>query len=247
MHGDPYLKDYAVKLEENQTDILNLISKLKQRVDSIKDRKEFKKLYKQVINLIELIRECDLFKIVMMNSLEREIKRSLPTFDDSDSKFTKTDVSDAERAKIEQNVNDGLNRLNNKSIDSHAARIKNLEDTISQLNEENQKIKEKYEEDFKKNEQKWEKKMKEKEREYQEEVKDKITEYVKRQRIVDTEVFSLEQQIIVLKENIEDLEKDKKMMCSYSSFNISKISSVLGINESFQGKSLINNTAQINL
>ena len=78
---DPYLVDFVQTLEESQRDIMKLINALKERFESCDDRKEFKSLNTQVINLIDIIRESDLFKIAMMNTLEREIKRSFTAAD----------------------------------------------------------------------------------------------------------------------------------------------------------------------
>ena len=213
---DPYLVDFVQTLEESQRDIMKVINALKERFQSCDDRKEFKSLNTQVINLIDIIRESDLFKIAMMNTLEREIKRSFTAADTSLKFKNKKRVSKAKKAKLTKDVNDCFTVVNNKHIEHYKNKILSLEDDLKSLREENKIIKEKYEEEFKKNQQKWEQEMKAKEEEYEQIANEKINEYVRKQKIVDTGIQELEEQIMNLNDQNQDLERDKEKICNFT-------------------------------
>ena len=133
--------------------------------------------------MINIIRESDLFQIIMMNTLEREIKRSFADNQEPPPNRKKRKVTNVMKAKLKKDVNDGFTKINKKNIDSYKDKISNLEVTVQKLNEENRKIKEQHEEEFKKNQQKWEKEMKMKEQELEQQSREKINEYVRKQKI----------------------------------------------------------------
>lgn len=151
-----------------------------------------------------------------MNTLEREIKRSFTASDTSLKFKNKKRVSKAKKAKLTKDVNDCFTVVNNKHIEHYKNKILSLEDDLKSLREENKLIKEKYEEEFKKNQQKWEQEMKAKEEEYEQIANEKINEYVRKQKIVDTGIQELEEQIMNLNDQNQDLERDKEKICNFT-------------------------------
>ena len=102
--------DDMKELKESEVHIVKAIHAIKLKFDKSDNRKVNVEINSEVIQLIELIKESDMFKVAMMSSLQREVKRSFLPFEFSLNKH-KEKISPFFRAKLQENVNSCLAKV----------------------------------------------------------------------------------------------------------------------------------------
>ena len=174
MNADPYLVDFFEELDESKRLIEEAIHNIRLRFENTNNLKDYIDLNKQVIQLIEFIKDNDLFRVVMMNVLEREVRRSFLPVDPSPKKTKKKNTKTPPyiRAKLIENVNASIAKVSKKNIDVYKAKIIDLKSKVKKLNEQNKKIQEDFKEEFAKNNQEWEQMLKSNEDKYKKEIEE---------------------------------------------------------------------------
>ena len=74
MGSDKFLSDFRLSLHEDYISILKWINSVKEKIENSNVSKEVQKLGSMIIKTVEMIKDSDLFKVVQINSLQREIK-----------------------------------------------------------------------------------------------------------------------------------------------------------------------------
>ena len=110
MQTDLNLLDFIKTLDDSQVPIQRTINAIKLKFDQSDNRKDNVEINSEVIQLIEMIKDSDIFKVVMMNSLQREVKRSFLPVDFIPNQG-KGKASEFLRAKLQENVNSCLARV----------------------------------------------------------------------------------------------------------------------------------------
>ena len=234
MNADPYLVDFFEELDESKRLIEEAIHNIRLRFENTNNLKDYIDLNKQVIQLIEFIKDNDLFRVVMMNVLEREVRRSFLPVDSSLKKSKKKNIKAPPyiRAKLIENVNASIAKVSKKNIDVYKAKIIDLKHKVKKLNEQNKKIQEDFKEEFAKNNQEWEQMLKSNEDKYKKEMEDEKQDYLEKQRLVAYECEAMEKRIADLSRQVVDLYKDKDIIRKFVSDRVEDIGGIFESEES---------------
>ena len=113
LRHEPMLQESAGELQAEEREMMHLIQIMQERFKTCDDENDFNQLNCQVIRFINHIRESKLFKVVMTNTLDGDIKREAylykQFFDDEEKAASK--AKKAKKAGLKKYLNDELIRV----------------------------------------------------------------------------------------------------------------------------------------
>ena len=221
LRHEPMLQESAGELQAEEREMMHLIQIMQERFKTCDDENDFNQLNCQVIRFINHIRESKLFKVVMTNTLDGDIKREAylykQFFDDekaaskaNESKKSKK-AKKAKKAGLQKYLNDELIRVSKIFIKEKTEQIDENEVLIQKLEQDNEVLNKKLEEMPAEERKLWKKELEVKEQHYSEEVNKIIKINIKKE--------------LSAKEEIKQLTNEKTKIMDFVSHKINQINS----------------------